>query len=82
MNVALVACCSKKLTRTVAARDLYVSTLFKKAAAYARTFDAWYVLSAKYGLVAPDEVIDPYNQTLLKMKRSERQAWGKGYSIG
>lgn len=37
--------------------------------------DEWYILSAKYGLVAPDEVIEPYCQTLNDMPAAERRAW-------
>ena len=60
----------------MAARDLYTSTWFDKASAYARQVaDEWYILSAKYGLVSPGTVIAPYEQTLTKMPAAERQAW-------
>jgi hypothetical protein len=77
MRIALVACCGQKLDRAAPAGDLYTSPLFKKAAAYARTFDGWYILSAKYGLVRPDAVIAPYDCTLLKMRKADRLAWGR-----
>src|SRR5262245_52457671 len=76
MRIALVACCGQKLDRAAPASELYTSPLFKKAAAYSRTFNGWYILSAKYGLVGPDAVIEPYDCTLLKMRRSDRLAWG------
>jgi hypothetical protein len=77
MRIALVACCGKKLDRAALAGDLYTSPLFKKAAAYARTFDGWYILSAKYGLVRPDAMIEPYDCTLLKMRKTDRLDWGR-----
>lgn len=64
-TIALVGCAAAKLSRPAPARDLYVSQLFKKAAAYAEAnSDRWYVLSAKYGLVASDKVIEPYDAKL------------------
>lgn len=64
-TVGLVACASQKLQQPAPARDLYVSQLFKKASAYAElTCDRWYVLSAKHGLLCPDEVIEPYDVRL------------------
>ena len=35
----------------------------------------WFILSARYGLVAPDQVIDPYDLTLNSMKVADRKAW-------
>ena len=65
ITVGLVGCASQKLKRPAPARELYVSQLFKKASAYAEvTCDRWYVLSAKYGLVHPDQVIEPYDMRL------------------
>ena len=64
-TIALVGCAAAKLSRPAPARDLYVSQLFKKAAAYAEAnSDRWYVLSAKYGLVRSDDVIEPYDAKL------------------
>jgi hypothetical protein len=77
MLIGLVACCRKKLDRAAPASDLYSSPLFKKAAAYAQTFDRWYILSAKYGLVRPDAKIRPYDRTLTSMSKADRLAWGR-----
>jgi len=72
-----VSCARRKLTHRARARDLYVSPLFKKSSAVARQhFDAWYILSAKHGLVDPDEILEPYDVTLSSMSLRERQEWG------
>lgn len=64
-TVGLVGCASQKLRRAAPARELYVSQLFKKASAYAELIcDRWYVLSAKHGLVHPDQVLEPYDVKL------------------
>jgi len=60
------------------ARDLYISDWFRKASVYAaRVADEWYILSAKYGLVAPDTVIKPYDETLNRMPAAARRSWAE-----
>ena len=55
-TLLLVACVKEKLAAPAAARDLYVSPLFKKEREYAeRAGLPWFILSAEHGLVAPDE---------------------------
>jgi hypothetical protein len=75
-DICLVACASAKVPHPAAAKDLYASALFKKSRAYAeRAFDAWYVLSAKHGLVLPESVLEPYNVTLNSLGVTARRAW-------
>lgn len=75
-TIALVSCVSSKEPHAAPARDLYTSALFRKAREYAeRNADAWYVLSAKYGLVDPNRVIEPYDVTLNRMGVAQRRAW-------
>ena len=42
----------------------------------------WFILSAKHGLVRPDQTLDPYNQRLphgdSPRKRRERMPWARG----
>ena len=74
--IALVSCVKTKAAEPRPARSLYTSPLFTFASTYAEKIsNQWYVLSAKYGLVDPDEVIAPYEKTLNKMPISERKAW-------
>lgn len=80
MKVGFVACSSSKLTRAAPAWQLYTSPLFRLSVAYLTQkvgVDRWYVLSAKHGLVAPETVIEPYDETLTKLGKAERQAWGE-----
>lgn len=66
--IGLVGCASTKLRRPAPARDLYTSALFKKASAHAEaTCERWFILSAKHGLVRPDDVLEPYD---VKLGRS------------
>lgn len=76
MKIGLISCGKEKLTSAAAARDMYQGDLFKKARKYAEAnYDAWYILSAKYGLLHPDQVIEPYDVTLNSMKAADRRVW-------
>lgn len=76
--VGLVACCSQKGSSPCAAKQLYLSSLFRKARAWTEKHcDEWYILSAEHGLLAPNAVIAPYDRTLNRMTASERRAWGE-----
>jgi hypothetical protein len=45
--------------------------------AFAETHsDAWYILSAEYGLLDPKQVVGPYERTLRGMTPLERSNWG------
>lgn len=74
-TVYLVACISRKRSEPARAEALYDSPLFAKSARLARLrADKWFILSAKYGLVSPQAVIAPYDETLNKMGVSQRRA--------
>lgn len=76
-NLLLVTCVKEKLDRPAAARDLYVSTLFRKERAYAEASRRpWFILSAEHGLVAPDQWLAPYERYLPDTPASYRTAWG------
>lgn len=83
----LVACAASKVESPAAAKDLYVSDLFTKSRAWAERevregrADGWFILSAKHGLLTPDEVIAPYDEKLTDKPRDEREAWGRGVVI-
>ena len=77
-TVFLVSCVSKKCQSPVPARDLYLSHFFKKARRFVEARNGrWLILSAKHGLLAPDEVVAPYEQTLIRMGAGDRRAWSE-----
>lgn len=74
-RIALVGCSSQKALRRCAARDMYTSQLFRAARAYAeKTCRSWFILSARFGLLNPAAVIDPYDQVLTARSAA---AWGE-----
>ncbi|MFI3314054.1 MAG: hypothetical protein R3Y04_00115 [Rikenellaceae bacterium] len=79
-KIILIFCVSKKLDTPHPAEELYVSPLFKKALAYAKSLnlDRIFILSAEHGLLPLDRVIAPYNKTLNKIGVNDRRLWAQG----
>lgn len=78
MRIGLVGCGKGKLAYPAPARDLYTGELFRRASAYcASSYDAWYVLSALHGLVHPDDVLAPYDATLVGAKPKDAARWAE-----
>ena len=77
-DLCLVSCVKSKLPNRAAARELYVSDWFHKARAVVEAEGwPWRILSAKYGLVDPEMVIEPYEKTLNNMRKGERVEWSR-----
>jgi hypothetical protein len=75
-RIYLVSCVSRKSITAAPSRELYVSPWFIAVRRYVEaTGDPWYVLSAKYGLVGPMQLLAPYDETLNSMKIGERRSW-------
>lgn len=75
-EVFLVSCVATKSALPRAARDLYISSWFKKARRHVEEVGLeWFILSAKYGLVHPDSRIEPYELTLNTLPVRERKDW-------
>ena len=78
LDVVLVGCVKSKRTTAALAADLYTSTLFARRRRYAEASGApWFVVSSRWGLVAPDEVIAPYDVYLGDQPAAYRRAWGE-----
>lgn len=77
LRVALVSCGKSKAAHPAPARDLYTGSLFRAARRYveASGYDAWWILSARHGLVHPDEIIRPYEATLAGRSVEDLQRW-------
>jgi hypothetical protein len=77
--IVLLSCVKRKRDHACIAGEMYTSDLFKKMMAYARSRNpkSIFILSAKYGLLRTDTMIDPYEQTLKRMLKVERQRWAQ-----
>ena len=77
MKVVLISCVKGKLSHSAVAAELYTSTLFTGSLKYARRLNAdrIYILSAKYGLLELDQVVEPYEETLKGKPVSVVRSW-------
>jgi hypothetical protein len=74
--VALVSCVKSKRPHSSPARSLYTSAWFQKVRDIVEASGVrWFVLSSRYGLVAPDAEIATYDYTLNTLGVAERRAW-------
>lgn len=74
--IVLIACSKEKLDRPAPAREMYRGRVFRASVAYAEALGAkWFVLSALHGVVAPDDVLEPYDVTLVGADKSRRITW-------
>lgn len=66
--IRLISCGSSKMDQRAVAANLYIGNLFKMGKKWAESYpdDRWAILSAKWGLVFPDEVLFPYDFTFKK----------------
>jgi len=77
MRVFLLSCGKTKGPAPARAIELYKGPLFRRMLRYARNRnpDAMFILSAKHGLLRPQEVIAPYERTLKTMSVGELNEW-------
>src|SRR5262249_14293900 len=75
--VVLISCVKSKRGQRCRAGDMYTSALFQKMMAYAQRLKPKriFILSAKYGLLSPDE-IEPYVRTAIFMPMGARRTIG------
>lgn len=77
-GLLLVGCVKTKADTAMHARELYRGALFDRRREYAEgSVRPWYILSARWGLVAPDELIAPYDLYLGDCSAQVRTAWGR-----
>ena len=78
MTYGLVACCATKADKACAAKEMYLSPLFRMSRQWIEQQGVpWFILSAKYGLLEPSRIVEPYNLTLSQMTANDRNAWSR-----
>ena len=78
-SLGLISCTKSKQSYPCRASKMYqASDLFRKAYAYAtKNYDLVAILSAKYGLLFPNDKIEPYDLTLNDMNSHQRKQWAE-----
>jgi hypothetical protein len=75
-NVYLISCSRTKSSTKTFAKQLYTSPTFQAARKVAEKYgDIWFILSAKHGLVSPEDQIEPYDLSLLSLSHLQRNNW-------
>ena len=76
-KIVLISCVKSKLPHKAKAKDLYISSWFRYNLKYARQIkpDEIFILSAKYGLLELDQIIEPYEATLNGMSEVAKRNW-------
>jgi hypothetical protein len=76
VRIALIGCSATKRAGVHKARELYIGAFFVRALRIAEaTCDELWILSARYGLVAPELEIPAYDEQ-LSGRRKDRGYWG------
>lgn len=77
-SVILVGGGKDQLSEPAAARDLYVSPQFARRRARAEASGVpWFVVSGRWGLLDPDDVLSPYTFSLAEQSVNYQRAWGR-----
>ena len=76
--VLLISCGKRKSDSPCPAREMYNSERFTLLKNLADQLGCdWYIISAKYGLLHPDRVIEPYDLCLTSLTEGCRQTWAR-----
>jgi len=76
-DLVLVEDSRQQGSEPAAAAELFTGDVFRRARAYAKASGApWFILSAEYGLLAPDQVVAPYDRSMATAPTAYREAWG------
>ena len=75
-KLAIISCKAKKKDYTCPANEMYSdSPQFKYQMGFIKEYyDDYRILSLKYGVITPDEIIEPYNLTLTKQNNINSSA--------
>jgi hypothetical protein len=81
-RIILIGCGKSKQLLPSAAADLYTGGLFRARREYAEaTGRQWFIVSAKFGLVSPDQLLPPYDARLDEQCEADRAAWALGVAL-
>ena len=70
-KIAVINCGSKKKDQACPAREMYEGgSLFRKMRDYVeQTYDSYYILSGHYGLMEPNQIIEPYEDVVFFVQK-------------
>jgi hypothetical protein len=83
MRIAILNCKGKKQDYECNAEEMYSKSYMfsKQLDIVKKNYNAYYILSSKYGLVSPNTIIEPYDLTFETKSYEQRlTSMGRGYN--
>lgn len=78
MKVAVINCGSDKVHKQCKAKDLYTGSLFLASRFFCESnYKQYCILSAKYHVLLPDDVVDYYDLYLGSLSKKDKDVWNK-----
>lgn len=77
-KIAILSCCGEKIKsdKPLPAYKKYNSQLFNiKYQFCKKNFDKLFILSSKYGLLNPEDLIEDYNEHLKNKSKTDKRNW-------
>ena len=75
-KVAVINCGAEKRHNASRAKDLYTGSLFVASRKYVESqYDEYIILSAKYHMCLPDDLLIPYELYLGDLSKEDKEAW-------
>lgn len=75
-KIILIGCGKQKARARSIARELYTGSMFSARLRHAEQSGCpWWIVSAKHGLVLPDELLNPYDLTISDLSVLDKSAW-------
>lgn len=76
--ILLVSCGKRKSDIRCQAKEMYNSFRFQRIKDIAESLGIqWYIMSAKYGLLNPESIIEPYDMCLTNCSDEYQQQWAR-----
>tara|TARA_R100000152_G_C6779379_1_gene210950 strand:+ start:867 stop:1280 length:414 start_codon:yes stop_codon:yes gene_type:complete len=74
--IGIIGCGSKKQIKKCRAEDMYLGSFFKMSTSIVKkTTERYFILSAKYGVLNPSDIIEPYELKITDLKTEQYRRW-------
>lgn len=78
MRIFVLSCSNEKIKTVGKAEDVYCSKNFLNSLNIAKTCgDMFFIVSGRYGLLLPDQLIEPYDFDISMVMPEEQSAWAR-----
>jgi len=76
--IGVINCGTAKAITAAPARELYVGCYFLTCREFIEArCETWVILSARHGVLLPEQIVEPYEATLVRMRKQARDEWAE-----